>query len=316
MSAKDIRARAAASLIRRGGEDWSETDQAELEYWLAESPANMVAYLRADAVWKRANRLGALRVAATDNAGDSARRVWRRGGRVVVALAIAVALGAGSAFYYLSPRETIYSTSLGGHKTIVLADGSKIELNTDTVLRTTISNQERVVSLDRGEAYFEVKHDVARPFIVMAGDHRVTDLGTKFLARREMSRLRVAVVEGRVRLDAVGGHGQPAATLMQGDVAVATTNGMSMVKKPILQLTSELSWRHGMLVFDNTMLGDAAAEFNRYNREKLVVVGAEAARMKIDGKFRTNDVVLFARAARILLGLRAEGRGDELVISR
>jgi transmembrane sensor len=222
----------------------------------------------------------------------------------------------GSALYYSSPRQTIYSTSLGERKTIVLSDGSQIELNTNTILRTTIDKRDRVVSLDRGEAYFEVRHDTARPFIVVAGDHRVIDLGTKFLARRDMNRLRVVVVEGRVRLDAVGGHGQPSATLAEGDVAVATADNMSMTKKTSIKLASELSWRHGMLVFDNTMLADAAAEFNRYNNKKLVVVGAEAARMTIDGKFRTSDVVLFARAARVLLGLRAEGRGDELVISR
>ena len=64
-----------------------------------------------------------------------------------------------------------------------------------TVLRARVSAHERLVTLERGEAYFQIAHDPKHPFVVMAGDHRVTDLGTKFLVRRDNKTLEVAVTE-------------------------------------------------------------------------------------------------------------------------
>jgi transmembrane sensor len=314
--ARNIRARAAKWVIEGAREDWNEANRAELDAWLGQSPAHMVAYLRAGAAWSRADRLGALRTLAPKEDGHS--RPWISGffGKVLAALAILVASGAGAAFYLFGPHQTIYSTALGAHRSITLADGSQIELDTDTTIKATVTSHEKRISLDKGEAYFQVKHDASRPFIVMAGDHRLIDLGTKFLVRRDANDLRVTVLEGRVKLEAVEGNPQHTVTLTAGDMAIATANSIWTQRESASQLTNELGWRHGMLVFDNTTLADAVTEFNRYNREKLVVVGANAERMTIDGRFRTDDVVSFARAVRALLGLRTEGQGDEMVISR
>ena len=312
----NIRARAAEWVIQGGREDWSESNRVELEAWLGESPAHMVAYLRAGAAWSRADRLGALRALPPKEDGHSRLRISRFFGKAIAALAILIISGAGIAFYLFGPHQTIYSTALGAHRSITLADGSQIELDTDTSIKATVTPHEKRISLDRGEAYFQVKHDASRPFIVLAGDHRLIDLGTKFLVRREANDLQVTVLEGRVRLEAVSGNPQHTATLIAGDMAIATANGIWTQRESASQLTNELSWRHGMLIFDNTTLADAVTEFNRYNREKLVVVGANAERMTIDGRFRTDDVVSFARAVRVLLGLRTEGQGDEMVISR
>ncbi|HEY5236887.1 MAG TPA: FecR domain-containing protein, partial [Rhizomicrobium sp.] len=197
-----------------------------------------------------------------------------------------------------------------------LADGSQVELNTDTVLRADVSADQRTVWLDRGEAFFQVRHDVAHPFVVMAGKQRVTDLGTKFLVRRDSTRFEVAVMEGRVRFDTLDSHAPQPATLTPGDVAVASANAMLVTRQPAQKLASELGWRHGVLVFEHTTLADAAAEFNRYNSEKLVIADAAAGRRTIGATFRTGDVELFARAAQELLGLRVENRGSEIVISR
>jgi len=314
--ARNIRTRAAAWVIQRGREDWNEACGAELEAWLGESQAHMVAYLRAHAAWSRADRLGALRASTNTEDGSPRPRVLRFFGRAFAAFVVLVTLGAGIAFYLLSPHQATYSTALGAHRSVTLADGSQIELDTDTVVKATLTAHEKTISLDKGEAYFQVKHDASRPFVVVAGDHRLIDLGTKFLVRRETNDLRVTVLEGRVKLEAAKGDPRHAATLVAGNVAIATANGIWMQKESASQLTDELSWRRGMLIFDNTTLADAVTEFNRYNREKLVVVGADAERMTIDGRFRTDDVVSFARAVRVLLGLRTEGQGDEMVISR
>ena len=94
-----------------------------------------------------------------------------------------------------------FSTPVGGRETLAFLDGSQIELNTNTVLHTEIAQDRRVAILEQGEAYFQIKHDQNHPFIVTAGNSRLIDLGTKFLARREGDRLQVTLIDGRVHLE-------------------------------------------------------------------------------------------------------------------
>jgi transmembrane sensor len=204
---------------------------------------------------------------------------------------------------------------VGGHEIIRLGDGSTVELNTDTSLRVAVNSDRRIVWLDKGEAYFQIRHDPVRPFIVMAGNRRVTDLGTKFVVRREPNRLQVAVVEGRVWLDATAGKSQSA--LVSADQsAIATADAISVIRKPEAKLANRLGWRHGVLVFDNTTLAEAAAEFNRYNQRKLVVSDSVAAAQTIGGTFPKNDVHAFTRVTHEILGLHISNEGNEIFISR
>jgi transmembrane sensor len=312
--ARDIKARAADWLERRVCENWNEQDQAKLEAWLSQSPAHRVAYLRLESVWSRTYRLAPLRGRTQDSAR---RRLLPILGRVAAGLVIIVMIGAGTAQYFSGPSEKTYATELGGHRVVTLADGSRIELNTATTLRTRIGTRSRMVWLDRGEAFFQVRHDAARPFVVMVGDRRVTDLGTKFLVRRDSAHLEVAVMEGRVRFGAADGDAQSRETLLTpGDVATGTANSVSVTKAPLQKLAGEIGWRHGVLVFSHTTLASAAAEFNRYNRRKIVVADPSAARLTIDGTFQTDRVDVFTDLAKEVLGLRIEERGDQAVISR
>jgi transmembrane sensor len=314
--ATDTRERAAAWLMeRRDREDWNEKDQAELDAWLAQSPAHRVAYLRVEAAWRRTDRLAALRRPAIEQAAEP-RTVRPRLVGAVVAMAIAGVLGIGAARYFLHPSEKIYATAIGGHESVKLDDGSNIELNTDTVLRAAVDTRYRTVWLDRGEAFFQIVHNQELPFIVMVGDRRVTVLGTKFMVRRDTDRLEVAVMEGRVRLEAAGGKTQSPALLTSGDDVVAHANALLLTRKTARQLTDKLGWRRGVLVFDHTTLGDAVAEFNRYNRQKLVVADLSAAHMTIDGTFQADNIGDFAHLMQAMFGLHVATRGEETVISR
>jgi transmembrane sensor len=312
--AGDIEAQAAGFLERQVCGDASDEDRATRDAWLAQSWANRSAYLRLDAAWRRTDRLAALRRPdAADAASDG------RGFAVILKVAavlgaIAV-LGLGAAAYFTRPQDRVYATPVGGHEMIAFADGSRIELSTDTVLRTRMTTAQRTVWLEKGEAYFQVKHNPADPFVVIAGNHRVVDLGTKFLIRRDPGMLEVALMDGRVRFEAPHSPSQ-SALLASGDVVTATTSTMFVTHESGKVLSNALAWRHGALVFDNTTLADAAAEFNRYNARKLIIADPAAARLTIVGKFRTGDVEPFARVIRNVLGLHVQARGDDFVISR
>lgn len=303
---------ASGFIEQRDFGQWTKDDQAKLDAWIAQSPAHRIAFLRADASWKRTEMLTALRPFRPEraNAAKPARRApWK----IAAALVICGALGAGATFYLRphAPHYTTYTTAIGGHKTLALADGTQIELNTDTVVRL-LNGDNRKVWLDRGEAFFNVHHDASRPFEVTVGDHRVTDIGTKFLVKHHSDDTEVALVEGAARFDG----GSRSLMLTPGDVVVASAEAVSVSRKKPAVLSTELGWRHGVLIFEQMSLYAVASELNRYNQKKLVIADAAAGGVKIGGTFRTDDVQAIANAAREVFGLHVEDRGSEIVISR
>ena len=313
MSAKEIRAEAASWLERKERSDWSDTDQAELDQWLARSTAHEVAFVRLQSAWERTERLVVLRPLGKEPRAP--RRISPLLMRIAAAGAVVALLGAGAAWFALSPRDRTYSTAVGGRETVTFADGTRIELNTNTVLRARMTTDQRVVWLEKGEAFFQVKHDATHPFVVMIGEHRVTDIGTQFSVRRGKKDVQVAVTQGRVTLDAPGIASQ-AALLTQGDVATATARSLTVTRKSQAALADDLGWRRGTIVFRHTTLAEACAELNRYNRVKLVITDPVVARRTIGATFRTSDVELFARVAEVALGLHVNEHGDEIDISR
>ncbi len=316
-STADIEELAAAWQIRRERPDWSERDQAELDAWLAEATANKVAWLRMEYGWRRVERLSALRSPRKASALAPVRLPRptihpRRFRYAAIAAGIALAVFAGVT---LRGGGRTYATDLGGHQTVPLADGSKLELNTSTHVRTAVDAKQRVVWLDKGEAYFEVAHD-GRPFVVYAGSRRVTVLGTKFSVRRDGDKVLVAVIEGRVRVEPVKPiKAAPPTVITRGDTVIAEADSTLLAPKSVEKVESELAWRHGLLIFDKTTLAEAADEMNRYNRKKLVVDDPAVASVRISGSFDADSVDAFARLLRQGFGLKIDDQGDEIKIS-
>jgi transmembrane sensor len=311
--AEGIEARAAAWLVARDcDETWSAESQVALDAWLAETPANLVTFWRLEAAFNRSHRLRAL----PSTRRQERRPLWKRSYRIVMALVIIAVLGSASFIYAFRPTETFYATAIGGRETITLADGSRIELNTNTSLRARIGSNRRSIVLDRGEAYFDVKHDPERPFVVIANGHVLTDIGTKFVVRSDRSQLEVSVLQGEVKFESRDGRLRQPLLLTPGDLVTAVQNKVFIAKQPVDDLKTKLGWQRGVIVFNHTTLADAAAEFNRYNREKIRIADSVAAQRLIGGIFPIGSVAAFTRLAHEVLGLRVEKQNNETVISR
>jgi transmembrane sensor len=309
--AAHIEEQASRWVARRSSDDWSEADETTLQSWLAEATSNRVAFLRLEAAWQRADRLAALRQPSMGT--DKARWLPRAAMQRAAAALLAVAVG-GGALGYLWPDRNVYQTNIGGRETVRLADGSKVELNTDTRLKAQVDTRQRIVMLESGEAYFEVVHDTKRPFTVLAGDKRIVDVGTKFSVRRDGDDVRVLVTEGKVRIENVDRPTAAPVSAPRGTAVFASTDAVLVTRKTPEALASELGWRRGMLIFSQESLGEAAAEFNRYNERKVFVQGA-AAGLKIGGSFESGNVDGFVRLVREGFGLKTDDRGDKIVIS-
>jgi transmembrane sensor len=211
---------------------------------------------------------------------------------------------------------TYYVTRVGDHKTVTLADESQVQLNTATRLRASVTDTERVVWLDAGEAYFEVAHQAGRPFVVYAEDRRVTVLGTKFSVRRMGADVKVTVLEGKVRVDRPTGTTIPKLVVLNpGEELLAHGDSTVVVPANLERVTAELTWRFGLLTFDGASLGDVVAEFNRYSRHKLEA-DARASAIRIGGVFDASNVEGFVRLLHEAYGLKIEQSGDEIKISQ
>ena len=307
---------ASCWLERRHFSAWGGEERAAFDAWLAQSLSHEVAYLRLEAAWSRTERLAALRMPAPESASEPKHRRRAIFSGVALAAFVGIVLVGASTWFLLPQKQNVYATGLGGRQTVRLADGSQIELNTDTVLRTIIDAHGRTVTLEKGEAYFKVRHDATRPFVVMAAGNRITDLGTSFLIRNDPTRLEVALIEGRASFEPLNKVSHQPTMLASGDVVVATPDSISLTKKSQRNLASDLGWRRGVLIFDYTTLADAATEFNRYNRQKIILADASLGRHTVVGTFPATNVKLFGRVVQVILGLRVEEHKDEIVISR
>jgi len=317
-SAKETQARAVEWLLeRRDRGDWSVQDQERLDAWLAQSPSHLVAYWRAEDGWSRTELLSAFRTTMRPERGAQVAGISLRHAlaRITAVLAVVIC-GAAAAYYTLGMREQVYATGIGGKRSIVLADGSRIDLNTDTTVRARFGNGTRLVTVDKGEAYFQVKHDPGHPFVVTAAGDRIVDLGTKFIVRNNADRLEVSLLEGRARFEPEDGARGGAKVLVPGDVVIATPTSIATKRKTLKAVANELGWQRGVVVFDNTSLSDAVSELNRYNRKKLIVADSSVARMTIVGTFPVNDIALVLDAAKDVYGLHVRDDRDEAVISR
>jgi transmembrane sensor len=241
-----------------------------------------------------------------------------------LALAAAAALlftVGGSVYLAFAPNGERYTTPVGGLASVPMADGSNVTLNTDSQIRIALTDTERRVELRRGEAFFEVSKDPNRPFIVRAGSKRVIAVGTKFSVRREGDDIEVVVTEGKVRVEdgdaqlGARANGSADVFLTPGSIAHADEAGVLVQRETVPEAEEQLSWRTGVLMFRNQSLQEAVAEFNRYNKRKIVIQDPAVASLKIEGNFRATNVEAFVRLLESGFPLRAETQSDQIVLT-
>jgi transmembrane sensor len=316
--ARAIKLQAAAWLERQDHADWNDKDQTELDLWLAESTENYLFYHRVASAWDRSRRLIALRRPEEKAAVKTNRNRRRPLLRVaLVASAVLAVLVAGIEFLASSSQTRTFVTPIGGHEIVTLGDGSVVELNTDTTIRTEIGPNYRMASIEKGEAFFKIAHDVSHPFTITANNNKITVLGTQFSVRNEPNRVEVRLVEGKVWFTSGEGDGLPKSALMaSGDVLIATASVLSVAKRAPIELTNDLGWRRGLLVFHHSSLANAVREYNRYNDHKLIIANAEVEKLTVTGSLPAHDTREFLTIAQKFFGLHVQKVGDETVISR
>lgn len=287
-----------AAAIDRG---LSDAEEAELAAWLAEDRRHRGALLRTKAAMSLLDQRHALPDWEEPSPVRPGRRRWWTVGAGAVAAALVAAWGVG----LWIDRGELIDTRVGEIRSMQLADGSVAVVNSGTRLRVSFTRAERHVEMTKGEAWFEVAHNKARPFVVASGPYRVQAVGTAFDVRREGEAARVVVTTGVVKIWSVDSD-EPARRVAAGEWAVLQPGKAIATRAMRLQASDQqLAWRERRIVLDNMTLGEAAAEFNRYNVTRLEVAPQLVGR-RVVGWFRIDDVDGFAASSAAMVGGRVE----------
>jgi transmembrane sensor len=214
-----------------------------------------------------------------------------------------------------------------------MRDGSHVTLNTDSTIKVAFDEHERRIELERGEAFFEVAKDKSRPFVVNVGGKRIIAVGTQFSVRREGDEIQIIVTEGTVRYEGVSRTGpvveeqtsnsegskeliaRKQILLPAGTMARTDQGNVLLTKASIPMVEQNLTWRSGLLSFQETRLSDAVKEFNRYNTRKIVIRDPQIAGIKIGGIFGANAIDPFVHLLESGFAINATEQGDEIVLS-
>ncbi|MFC5526778.1 FecR family protein [Rhodanobacter ginsengisoli] len=313
-----IREEAAAWFARR--RDGACSEEAAFEAWRDSSDAHARAYAETEHSWEQWARLQdsvqmrKMAAAAMAATSPSQRQATGKRLRPLLAAAGLAAIAVFGGIWLLplmmQTAPVAYSTGLGEQRTEQLPDGTRIVLNTQTALQVRYSRLRRDVTLQHGEAMFEVVHDAERPFIVTAADGSVTDLGTQFLVRDENGIATVTLLQGRVDVAALNEHKQ----LVPGEQARygARVAGIRVRQVDPAGITS---WMRGRLDFSGLPLAQAVAEANRYSAVKLRLGDPRLADLPVGGSFRTGDNASIAAALSAVFPVRvARSDTHEIVL--
>lgn len=304
-----INAAAIDWMIRQRDPDFADWDG--FADWLALSPDHTEAY---DAVASLDADLDALprdpapSVVINDPAPRArpSRRAWF-GGAVAAALVAAITLP--NTGLFADPNRI--ETEAGEHRTLTLADGSKIEINGGSVV-TLDEERPRFARLESGEAMFHVVHRDGDPFVVEAGGNRIVDLGTAFNVVRRDRETSVAVSEGIV----VYNPSRDNVRMVAGEGIEAKDGAATPPKVRKIDTASVGGWRSGLLVYADTPLSVVADDLRR-TAGMSVTVAPEAAGESFRGALIVGDDPARTIAdLAALSGTRAEKRGDAWVLTR
>lgn len=329
MSRRDARSDDA---VRREAADWvalihdpdAAVDRAAFERWRAADPRNAQGYARAERGWDSAALL--VQTSFGRARGLPARRRWFERPQMRYAFAAAailvvaiLGLSFGDIRSFgpgLSTEDAAIASSVGQIRKVALADGSTVILDTDSVLRVAFSGGERRLYLSRGRARFDVAHDAARPFVVMAGTGSIIARGTIFDVAIADDRVKVVLLRGivEVRGGRIHAASQPAAARLQPGQQISFAAAEPLVS-PQSASVIDIGWTSGMLSFDVTRLADAVVQANRYSTTKISLSDSALDDLRITGAYHAGDVTGLAESIADTLGLRATRSARGVVIS-
>lgn len=346
-----------------------ERTRQAFDHWLRRSPEHVHAFLQISAHWEEGTpREGAqtesvdvlIELAKADTnivhfagAGPvphtaskgSLRRVSHTFRRRRLAWVASVLLCLAALLSWQHFFRGVYSTAIGEQRSLTLADGSTVDLNSRTRIRVSYTSRERRIDLLEGQALFHVAKNESQPFVVRSADTLVRAVGTQFDVYRKKMGTVVTVVEGRVAVVSLAAEGngrgatvpaagaadlRPAAApsseprkaarfLNAGQQITVSVDAAIPAQAAQLEpsgLEAATAWTQRRLIFKATPLAEVIGEFNRYSERPIVISDPEIAAIPISGSFSSSSPADLMRFLREVGGYEVQETPSAIRISR
>ena len=302
---------ARLSLPTTGEAEWLAFDA-----WLESSEANRQAYDAAIGLWSELEAAAPALNQALDAAQASsaarpanANRRWAiAGGLVAAALAVAVV-----PWGDVTAPTTPYQTAKGERRVVILADGTRIDLNAGSHMTVRLGSKARRVPMDDAEAVFDVAKDSHRPFLITAGDRTVRVVGTQFNVRRRDGVQSVTVRRGVVDVLPTRGAAGQAYRLTVGQ-RLDHVEGADASTLRAAAPDEAMSWRTGKLIYRGEPLANVVADLNRYAPTPVRIADARVGRMPFSGVLITDDGLGAVRALTVLAPVTSTETPDGILL--
>jgi transmembrane sensor len=283
--------------------------------WLDQSPEHRFAYVDVERAWHASVALKDLLPPEAQRSPETmlqavlewhqTRRLpsrwWIRLQLASAVLIAALAMLLGFAMRPSSTQYSRYSTDIGQEHAVILPDGSRIALDTDTQLSARVGSGTREVFLETGRALITVKDEVPRPFTVSAGLIAVRATSAMLSIRKRLDGVvDVVVTHGSAMVIQAGSR---SSVIKAGQKATVFPNAGSMILREASATEREASWSQGVLTLNGT-LEEAVEEINRYNRKKLAIADPLLARLRIAGQIRASDPEAFSQMLEMIYGIQ------------
>lgn len=262
----------------------------------------------------------------------TARRRRRRRQWAVTAI-VACGFFLAGATYWWTPSSAPAAVSVAtividGPPQQVLSDGSKIDLKDQVSFSVDYTPDVRRIRLHQGTAYFQVKKDPRRPFIVEVDGLQVRAVGTAFSVQSNATGIQVLVTEGQVEVATRTAQSSPISTppaLVDAGQWVAVPSLESALPRsafvveslPTPQLKEQMAWRAPRLKFMGTPLAEAVVMFNQHNHRQLVIADPSLQNAQISGILRADNVTSLLELLRVHFNVRARlDDPDKILLER
>ena len=302
----------------------SNKEKLSLSEWLAISKENIEVFLEVAQLWDKVETLHRLADLFPKSSSVYQNRIskpWK--GALAASIALVLSL---SVYMFSSDFSSIYQdhliavsnlqstfeTKVGESETIILPDGSKIVLNTDTLAEVRFVSHARVIELKRGELHIDVAHDKSRPLSVLVAGKIIQAVGTAFNVEVRNNFVELIVTDGKVLVADIGFQSADfnidTIGLPLPQTSVAISKGEKINLHPIglphttdyeeevihiepIDIAASLSWRTGNLIFRGESLADAMAEISRYSNITIELDDDSDLKMtRVAGMFKTGDI--------------------------
>ncbi|MFT4942015.1 MAG: transmembrane sensor [Paraglaciecola sp.] len=301
----------ASLWITRLDRGLSEQEQVELKVWLQASQTHVDTFMQLVKLWDKMESLSQLSDLfphKPERVPSNKAPIFAWAASFIFATLISVGLWLNADIFF--GQDTIqvvqfnsdYETKIGEQSTFFLQDKTRIKLNTNSLVRVTYTDKQRVFELLRGEMHVVVAHNKRKPLSVYAGSNIIQAVGTAFNVELGSEEVELIVTDGKVLVSDINSHtmepfklknvylSPKSFAVSKGQKAQLKARNTSIIGSDKGKLASDLAWQQGNLIFRGESLFDAMQEVSRYTSYQFDFGDEDTKSLQIAGLFKTSDI--------------------------